>query len=62
MKIYKIWDNKEHKYCSAYSRSYHDEIEWDSEDHARNAHCVYNWKDTSRYSCHIFDRIDRRIS
>lgn len=47
--VYKIWDKKEGRFATSYSRAYHDEVEWDSKDSALNANCHGIFKDSSRY-------------
>ncbi len=47
--VYKIWDKKEGRFAASYSRACHDEVEWDSEDHALNSNCHGIFKDSSRY-------------
>ncbi len=37
--VYRIWNTKTNIYEGSYSRSYHDEYDFDSEESARNANC-----------------------
>lgn len=46
---FKIWDKEAERWATAYSRAYHDEEEWDSEDRALNSNCHGIFKDEERY-------------
>jgi hypothetical protein len=47
--VYKIWDKQLGQFASAYSRAYHDEWEWETEERALNSNCHDIFKDASRY-------------
>lgn len=50
--VYRIWDKKSEKYAGSYSRSCHDEFDFDSEESALNANCHGMFKDSETYEIH----------
>jgi len=60
-KVFKIWDKKLKKYTGSYSRAYHDEYEFDSEDSAFNANVHGMYHDTDTYEIHEIEISEKLI-
>jgi len=60
-RVFRIWNKKDKRYEGVYSRAYHDEYDFSSEESARssNVHNIYQDKD--KYDIHEFEITEKRV-
>lgn len=61
-KIFKIWNKKNNCYDGSYSRAYHDQYEFPSEEDALDHNCHGMFHDTDTYEIHEIQQTDTVIS
>jgi len=60
-KVFKIWNKKTNAYNGSYSRAYHDEYEFDSEESAIEANCHGVFHDTDTYEIHEVEITEKLV-